>query len=68
MGIFDKIFGSPNVEKLEEKKDVKGLIKSLNDNDKCVRREATKALGEIRDPKAIEPLIHALNDKDIQCP
>ena len=29
MGIFDKLFGPPNVEELKSKKDVEGLIKAL---------------------------------------
>lgn len=45
---------------MKVKKDVKGLIKSLGDEDSYVRQEAAKALGEIGDKRAVEPLIQAL--------
>ena len=60
MGIFDLF--KPNVEKLEKKKDVHGLIKALRykkdewDEDD-VRRSAADALGKIKDERAVEPLI-----------
>jgi len=59
-------FFGPNIEKMEAKGDVKGLIKALR-SDKHVkggyRREATGALIRIGAP-AVEPLIQALKDKD----
>jgi len=59
------IFGrKPNVEKLKERRNIKGLIKALKDEDKNVRREAVSALGKIGDKRAVEPLIEALKDKD----
>ena len=85
------LFGPPNVEKMEAKKDIKGLINALGyqkDNDVRqaaaaalvrigataveplsaslkheygdVRRAAAKALGEIGDPRAVEPLLAAV--------
>jgi len=57
-------FGPPSVEKMEAKRDVKGLIKALKDEDKHVRRRATEALGNIGDAKAVEPFIEALKDED----
>jgi len=57
-------FGPPSVEKMEAKRDVKGLIKALKDEDKHVRRRATEALGNIGEP-AVERLINALKDEDI---
>ncbi|MCD6215119.1 MAG: HEAT repeat domain-containing protein, partial [Candidatus Desulfofervidus sp.] len=59
MGIFDRLF-KPNVERLREKKDVKGLIKALRHED--VRKEAAEALVNIGEP-AVEPLIQALKDE-----
>ena len=59
------LFGPPDVENLKAKKDVEGLTKALEykkDND--VRAEAAVALGKLRDERAIEPIIHALKDKD----
>jgi len=49
----------PDIEKLEKKRDVEGLIKALRHED--VRLEAVTALGRIGKP-AVEPLIQALND------
>jgi len=51
MGLFE-----PNVEKLEKKKNVKGLIKALRHEDVHVRWSAAEALGEIGDARAVEPL------------
>jgi HEAT repeat protein len=50
----------PNIEKMKAKRDVEGLTKALKDKDWSVRREAAAALGEIRDTKAVDPLIQAL--------
>ncbi len=62
MGIAD--FAQPNIEKLKEKRDVKGLIKALNyKEDYYVRIEAAKTLGEIGDKRAVAPLIQALKDE-----
>ncbi len=59
------LFGPPNVEALKEKKNVKGLIKALSyPKDFQVRKSAAKALGEIRDSRAVEQLIATLQDED----
>ncbi|MGA7076917.1 MAG: HEAT repeat domain-containing protein, partial [Halobacteriota archaeon] len=58
-------FGTPNVEKMREKRDVKGLIKALGyKKGSDVRINAASVLGEISDPHAVEPLIKMLNDAD----
>ena len=57
------MFGPPDVEKLRAAKDVKGLIKALGYKDWMVRSKAAKALGPLRDARATEPLIAALDDK-----
>jgi HEAT repeat protein len=55
--------GIPNVEKMREKKDVKGLIKALGDEkDSNVRGNAAIALSNIGDSRAVEPLIRLLHD------
>lgn len=63
MGIFD-LFGPPNVEKMLAKKDIEGLIKALRHKEANVRAKAAKALGNVGDMRAVEPLITALNDND----
>jgi HEAT repeat protein len=44
--------------------DVIALIRKLNDEDPIDRLSAAKALGEIRDASAVEPLIATLGDRD----
>lgn len=63
MGIFSKLF-KPNIQELEKRRDVEGLIKAVNHGDRGVRISAAEALSKIKDKKAIEPLIKALNDED----
>ena len=58
------VFGAPDVNKLAAKRDVKGLNKALAyKKDADVRRDAAFRLEKIRDPRAVEPLIGALADK-----
>jgi HEAT repeat protein len=64
MGLLDKLFGPPNVKKLEQKGDVEGLIKALCHEDKDVRQKAAEALGRMGDVRAVEPLILALKDSE----
>ncbi len=57
------LFGPPNVEKMKARRYVKGLIKALGyPNDDKIRSGAARALGEIGDVSAVEPLITALKD------
>ncbi|MGZ6266880.1 MAG: HEAT repeat domain-containing protein [Candidatus Limnocylindrales bacterium] len=57
------LFGPPDVAKLKAKGDVPGLIKALGyDADPSVRRDAAAALGELGDPRAVEPLGLALRN------
>ncbi|HUV79436.1 MAG TPA: HEAT repeat domain-containing protein [Candidatus Bathyarchaeia archaeon] len=62
MGIFDLF--TPNVERMKGRKDVRGLIKALKDEDLHVRSRAARALGEIKDARAVEPLIQALKEEE----
>lgn len=57
------IFGKPNIGKMKEKGDVKGLIKALKDKDPDVSRRAKSALIEMGQT-SVEPLEKALGDKD----
>ena len=57
------LFGPPNVEKLKAKGDVNGLIKALRyDKGWKWGSDAAKALGQIGDTSAVEPLIAVLKD------
>jgi HEAT repeat protein len=59
------LFGPPNVEKMKARRDVKGLIKALEyQKDSNIRAAAARALGELEDPRAVEPLIAALKDAE----
>jgi hypothetical protein len=58
-------FDLPDVGKMTAERDVLGLIKTLGyKKDPDMRRAAAKALGEIGDSRAAEPLSVALNDED----
>jgi HEAT repeat protein len=67
MSFLQGLFGPPNIEKLEAKRDVRGLIKALSYKKdwKKVPQKAAEALGRIRDPRAVEQLIAALKDEEI---
>jgi HEAT repeat protein len=45
-----------------KKRDVNGLIRAVNDEERGIRLAAIEALGEIGDPRAVEPLIASLQD------
>lgn len=60
MGIFGLF--KPNVEKMKAERDVEGLIKALKHRDGSVRLKAVRALRELKDKRAVEPLIEALRD------
>lgn len=53
------LFGKPDVRKLEQRRDIKGLIKALKHRDESVRSDAAEALGRIGE-EAINPLIQEL--------
>lgn len=53
------------VEKLEERKDILGLIRALVEQDVQGRTQAARALGELRDPRATGPLAAATRDADL---
>jgi HEAT repeat protein len=55
---------APNIEKLEEKQDIEGLIRALDYEDSRVRERAAGILGNIGDSRAVEPLIKALGDEE----
>ena len=57
------LFG-PNLEKLRENGDVDGLIESLSHSRHSVRAAAAHALGELEDPRALEPLLMVLQERE----
>lgn len=62
MGLFG--LGKPNIKKMKAKRDVEGLIKALSGQGWDIHNEAAEALGDIKNPRAIEPLIQALRDDE----
>jgi len=59
------LLGRPDVNGLRTNKNVKGLVKALGwRKDQHVRGAAATALGQLGDPRAVNPLIRALNDSD----
>lgn len=59
------LFGPPNVERLKAKKDIQGLADALAyQKDARLRNDAARALGELADARAVEPLFLALSDAD----
>jgi HEAT repeat protein len=68
------LFGTPDVDKLKTKKDVKGLVKLLGHKNAEIRRDAVTALGRIIGPfssldagsssAALDALARALGDQD----
>jgi len=52
-----------SVQKLGDEKLLNSLIEKLKDQDPRVREKAAKTLGEIKDPRAVEPLIDAMRGK-----
>lgn len=59
MGLF-----KPNVNKMRVKRDVEGLLRTLAIKDELTRVKAIKALAEIKDAVAMEPLTR-LVDKQL---
>jgi HEAT repeat protein len=55
----------PNIEKMERKKDIEGLIKALGyRKDSVVRVKAAMALGRIGGKSILDSLAEALKDED----
>lgn len=57
------LFGPPNIEKMTEKRDVKGLVKVLKEQaDPQLRSQAVQGLLQLRDPQSAAPLYEARKD------
>jgi HEAT repeat protein len=63
-GINIPLFGKPNIEKMKQKQDVKGLCKALGHKDKEVKEQAVTALVEMRET-AVEPVIKLLDKENL---
>jgi len=57
------LFGT-DVKKLKETRNVQGLILALKNKDPTVQYDAAEALGDIRDNRAVEPLVTALKNDE----
>lgn len=65
MSFLGDLFGPPNIAKLETARDLPGLSRVLRSHkDSSIRRDAADALRRIRDPRAIDALLAALDDED----
>ena len=59
------LFGPPNIHKLVSTGNIQGLIKALSyKKDFKIRQSAAYAIGRIKDLRAIEALIAALNESE----
>jgi len=58
------LFGPPNIDQLEARRDAQGLIKALAFKDPAIRRAAAEALAPFKDPAAVEPLAALLDDEN----
>jgi HEAT repeat protein len=69
ISLFDQIrnvFSSrSSIPRMKAARDVRGLIRLLNHRDPDVQYEAAGALGDIRDPGAVEPLATVLKTDEI---
>jgi HEAT repeat protein len=62
MEFLKSMFGPPNIASLKARKNIKALIKALKHTNCQTKLDAAKALGELKESQAIEPLITLLND------
>jgi hypothetical protein len=51
------LFGPPNIKKLTEKHDVKGLIKALANKSSSIQYEVIRAIENLKDLEFVEPLL-----------
>ena len=59
------LFGPPDVKKMKARRDVDALMKALNYQSSWqIRGEAARALGELKDARAVEALIAVLKDEN----
>jgi len=56
-------FLGPNVDKMLKSRDVAGLVKALEHKDSNVVEAAVEALGQLRDPRALDAIVARLVDR-----
>jgi HEAT repeat protein len=56
----------PDIDSLERKRDVEGLIKALENKDDLIRKEAARSLKRVGDERAVRPLIRTLKYEEWQ--
>lgn len=64
MGFLKSLFGPPNIASLKARNDTNALIKALKHINSQTKLDAAKALGELKESQAVDPLIALLNDPD----
>jgi HEAT repeat protein len=61
-----RVFGPPSIKKLEEARDVAGLIEALQSEKTGRRLDAIQAMGRLSDPQAGSALVDALTDASVR--
>lgn len=62
MGLFWK----PNIQRMEQQRDINGLMEALQSKDQDTRRLALHALGNLRDERSLPVLIYLLDDPELR--
>lgn len=62
----DLVFGPPDVKRLADRGKVDQLVGALVHDNPTIRRDAATALGQLRNPRAIEPLTAAGRDASLE--
>lgn len=74
MAFWKKLFGPPNIEELKARGDIKRLASSLyyckkvterSEEDDAIHEAAVRAMGALRDRRAVEPLVAVLTNNAI---
>lgn len=66
MGFLSGMF-RPDIDGMVFRRDVNGLINALNHKDREITNAAARALGEINDSTAVEPLIKKFEETWDDC-
>lgn len=62
MGLFWK----PNIQRMEQQRDINGLMEALQSKDQDTRHQALQALGNLRDVRCLPVLIYLLNNLELR--